>query len=216
MRKLQNVRCGNQTALRDAVALGIKQMLDLKQHLTRLDAFDHNFIHIVLTDGEDNKSQVTKNEFLALQYVLDRENFHQICKTIFIGVELNSQAERDLREYSILGGSQAEFTKCSAMDIESVFNHISIRLIQQTRVAAIQTNQGAMVIGARQNAVALGLNHFLVLFTLDISASMSATRWNAVKRAVRSLLNNLKSSDIFGIVLFNDTTKMITGAQDNH
>ena len=188
MRKLERTQCGNQTALRDAIALGITRMLKLKQHLTRLNAFDHNFIHIVLTDGEDNQSKLKEAEFLALQHVLDREDFHKICKTIFIGVNLNATAERDLRLYSILGGEHAQFEKCDTMDIESVFDHISINLIQRTRVAAIQTERGAVMFGSRERAAVLGLNHFLVLFTLDISGSMAGSRWNAVKRAVKSLL----------------------------
>ena len=79
MTKLEGVVCGNQTALRDAIALGIGRMLDLKRHLTKIGAFDHNFLHIVLTDGEDNKSKIEEGRFLALQHVLDRENFHKIC-----------------------------------------------------------------------------------------------------------------------------------------
>ena len=215
MMKLERIRCGNQTALRDAIALGINRMVNLKKHLTRLNKFNHNFIHIVLTDGEDNASKMEKHEFLALQHVLDRENFHKICKTIFIGVELSNAAEKELKLYSILGGEHAQFKKCSTMNIESVFDHISINLIQKTRIAAVQTQQGSIMIGSRQTGAVLGLNRFLVLFTLDISASMAASRWNVVKRAVRSLLNNLKSSDIFGIVLFNDKTKIITGVEND-
>ena len=141
----KNCELANQTALHDAIALGIGRMVNLKQHLTRLNAFDHNFIHTVLTDDEDNKSEIEKAEFLAVQHVLDREDFHRVGKTIFIGVELSTTEERELKLYSILGGEHAQFKKCT-MDIETVFEHISIYLIQQTRVAVVQPERGNMIV----------------------------------------------------------------------
>ena len=48
---------------------------------------------------------------------------------------------------------------------------------------------------------------------MDISGSMAGSKWRRVKKAVLLILNDLKPTDLFGIVLFNTNIKMITGAQ---
>ena len=150
MNKLYNQTCGGSTALREAIALGFGRMMQLKDHLTKMNSFNHNFIHIVLTDGSDNSSKINKIEFLALQHVLDEANFHVICNTLFVGVGLDRDAEIDLKAYSVLGGKHAQFKNCNEMDIESVFDHITVNLIQKTRLAAIQRNDITYVVGQHQ------------------------------------------------------------------
>ena len=190
-------------------------MMELKEKLEQIDVLDeYQFINIILTDGEDTSSDQSLGQFLAIQHLLDRADFHKVCKMVFVGVGLNKQAEKELKLYSALGGKHTQLKTCvDTMDIGTIFDHISLNLIKNTRIAAIQGANGATAVAVSQNhELELGLNHFIVLLTLDISGSMAGGRWRAVKQAVTKLLDNLKKTDMFAIILFNNEATMITGA----
>ena len=213
--KLESKKCSEQTALRDAIVLGIHRIIKLKEKLEAIDVLDdYKFINIVLTDGEDTKSEGSRLDFFAFQRMLAAANFGQLCKMVFVGVGLSEKAEKELKLYGALGGDNAEFRTCDdTSDIEGIFQHISLNIIRNTRIIGIRNNNtGQMAVAASQNhELEMKVNNFIVLLTLDISGSMAGGRWRAVKKASKKLLDNLKSSDMFGIILFNNKVEMITG-----
>ena len=76
VKRLTRVQPKGQTALRDAVIIGIAHMLKVKQILVKLGALKHRFIHIVLTDGDDTASEEShdalKGFFLRLGHELGK------------------------------------------------------------------------------------------------------------------------------------------------
>jgi hypothetical protein len=47
------------TAMRDAIAMGVIKMIALQSLFVRANLFGHfQFVHVILTDGEDNSSQI--------------------------------------------------------------------------------------------------------------------------------------------------------------
>lgn len=59
------------------------------------------------------------------------------------------------------------------------------------------------------------VNHYVVLFTLDISGSMSSN-WGKVCTAVNGFLKNLNPSDLVMGITFNDKVKILTEEQSNN
>lgn len=54
------VNCNGYTAFRDAVYAGNKLMLELYNLCCKFDVQDHyKFVHVILTDGEDNRSKIS-------------------------------------------------------------------------------------------------------------------------------------------------------------
>lgn len=53
------------------------------------------------------------------------------------------------------------------------------------------------------------VNHYIVLFTLDISGSMS-NNWGKVCNAVNGFLGNLGPNDLVMGITFNDKVKILT------
>jgi len=212
--KLKKVKCEKSTMLRDGICIGISHLLKLKAVLMRLKAFaDYKFVHIVLTDGEDTGSKTTVQELKQLFKMLNEE-IGDACKTYFIGVRLDSQGTKDLKEIASLAGNAAEFLKCDDVGISDIFNHIQLQLVRRQEVAVIGNSQMAIVATRQNYGLELAVNHYLVLFTLDISGSMAGQRWKQVIESVSKFLQSMPSRDIFGILLFNDEIKIITGSSE--
>ena len=72
--------------------------------------------------------------------------------------------------------------------------------------------QGGILFAAEKNELQLRLrkNNFLVLFTLDMSGSMSGDRWKKVVAAVAGFMTELEEDDIIGCILFNQQPVLIT------
>ncbi len=55
------------TAMRDAVAMGVFKMIALQSLFVRADLFGvYQFVHVILTDGEDNQSKIPTYELSGL------------------------------------------------------------------------------------------------------------------------------------------------------
>src|SRR4051812_29783840 len=72
--RLRKISPVGSTAMRDAVMTGIKLLLDLQNTLSKLGT-SHvwNFVHIVLTDGEDTSSKAGLNETLEIMRILGQK-----------------------------------------------------------------------------------------------------------------------------------------------
>jgi len=213
--KLKKTACKNRTLLRDGICTGIVHLLKLKAVLTRLETFSqYKFIHIVLTDGEDTGSKTSTSELSQIFEMLNKE-IGDACKTYFIGIKLESQGTKEIKQIAQMGGDAAEFFNCNDdVGISSIFQRIQLQLVRRQEVAVIQHDDVA-IIAARQNyGLELSVNNYLVLFTLDTSGSMAGGRWNQVVGSVSKFLESLSSRDIFGVLVFNDEIKIITGNEE--
>jgi len=209
VKRLTRVEPKGQTALRDAVVVGIAHMLKVKSLLMKLGALKHKFVHVVLTDGEDTASKGSHDELKGFFRRLGTE-LGDLCKTYFIGVGLNWKEKQGLEQIASLGGDSVELFNCQDVEISNVFNRISIGLGIRRQIVAME-HQG-MVLAAKRDQLALQIteNKFLVLFTLDMSGSMSGGRWRKVVQAVATFMHGLKEHDIVGCVLFNEKPVLIT------
>ena len=59
MEQINRFKPNGGTAMRDAVAMGVLKMITLQALFVKADLFGHfQFVHVILTDGEDTKSQI--------------------------------------------------------------------------------------------------------------------------------------------------------------
>lgn len=59
MEQINRFKPNGGTAMRDAVAMGVLKMIALQALFVKADLFGHfQFVHVILTDGEDTKSQI--------------------------------------------------------------------------------------------------------------------------------------------------------------
>jgi len=124
-------------------------------------------------------------------------------------VKLNKTAEQELQSIAYYGGDNISFYNVADIDITNIFDRIQIEIGIRDRAALIANENTAVVITQRNYEVGLRLQKFIMLFTLDISGSMSGSRWNSVTEAVRNFCNNTVDSDIFGVMLFNDKAQFL-------
>eukprot|EP01083_Nonionella_stella_P218603 783819_1 len=211
LKVLQQVEPKGQTALRDAIVSSIAKMITLKSILDEIGAIGHQFIHIVLSDGADNRSKCTFKDMQELYSKLGSTNGDQYFKTYFIGISLGSTAKRELQSIANLAGDAAELHNCDEVELSDVFDRIKLSLGVERRVALV--TDGSMFAAATSDRVYLQVQRqkFLVLFDLDMSGSMSGGRWRSLRAALSSFFDGLDDSDIIGCVLFNHEATCITG-----
>eukprot|EP01084_Bolivina_argentea_P199308 341054_1 len=200
-----------QTALRDAIALSILKMISLKSILNEIGVLGHKFIHIVLTDGEDNKSGCSVNDIRNFYQKIGSSIGDTYFKTYFVGIDLGYEARRDLQSIADLAGDAAELFNCDDAKLTDIFSEITLSLGIRRRVALITDGTNIAGVSSETYYLKAQREKFLVLFDLDMSGSMSGRRWNSLLRALESFFDGLDDSDIIGCVLFNHQAQCITG-----
>eukprot|EP00486_Rosalina_sp_Unknown_P004995 CAMPEP_0201566674 /NCGR_PEP_ID=MMETSP0190_2-20130828/6631_1 /ASSEMBLY_ACC=CAM_ASM_000263 /TAXON_ID=37353 /ORGANISM="Rosalina sp." /LENGTH=486 /DNA_ID=CAMNT_0047985713 /DNA_START=104 /DNA_END=1567 /DNA_ORIENTATION=- len=213
---LKRMQPSGQTALRDAIAVGVLKMIKLKAVLAELGVVGHQFIHIVLTDGADNRSETTLRDIQGLYYKIGEELGDKFFKTFFIGIGLGYTEKNELQSIADLAGDAAELHNCSDVQLSDVFDRIKLSLGIERRVAV--ATDGTNFVAAAQDRLFLQAERqkFLVLFDLDMSGSMGGSRWNRLQGALGGFFQGLDSSDIIGVELFNHTLVTLTGADLNN
>jgi hypothetical protein len=70
----------------------------------------------------------------------------------------------------------------------------------------VQDDDGLHILGAQKQSLGIGIkrNHYLVMFTIDGSGSMSGSKWNQVCRAINTFIENLSDEDMISTIIFND------------
>jgi len=175
-----------------------------------------NFVHIVLTDGEDNASKVKIDEACGLMALIGLTVNQSTIKTWFIGVDVNNnaQAVKDLTELSEIGGENADFVKISNVKIDEIFEKIRIGLGIQKKVTLTGAATYDMaVLGVHeeyQPYLAVKKQKFAVLFNLDMSGSMAGSKWNQVCQSVDKFVRFLGEGDLVAGVVFNDKIDILT------
>lgn len=115
------------TAMRDAIAMGVLKMISLQALFVKADLFGHfKFVHVILTDGEDNESKIPSYKLSGLLRELDDKLPSEFLKNIIIGVEVDSSTKQGLK--SLASDSNGEFFDISSNEIENIFQKISLKL----------------------------------------------------------------------------------------
>jgi hypothetical protein len=102
---LKSMSPNGSTVLRDAVIEGSVLMLKLFQLIANTRLVDEfHFVMIVLTDGEDAGSKRSMAQVLQSLMMIKQVIPVKMLKIFFIGVDIDSRAERELRAMSEAGG----------------------------------------------------------------------------------------------------------------
>jgi len=198
------------TSMRDSLIQGIQMMLQLHQILAQCGIAGHwNFVHVVITDGDDTSSHSSLQEAAAIMELIGRTIPARMLKTWFIGVDIENsyKAIQEIGTLVSRGGGNAQFAKISANNMDQIFTQLRINLglIQHTQVRGVQVGDQALI-GVRQQdyaVVTVEEQHYVVLFNLDASGSMSGSRWNSVCRCVNEFIKNLGPEDLVAGLAFN-------------
>ena len=129
--RMRRITPSNTTAMRDAICTGITLMLKLHTLINKLGTFQqYNFVHIVLTDGDDNASKLSLEETYALLLLIGKTIPVDQLKTIFIGVDIEQceQAVKEMLCMTLLGLDNVDFHKIGTDNIENIFQQIRIKL----------------------------------------------------------------------------------------
>ena len=169
---------------------------------------DHKFIHIVITDGQDNRSKCTSDDLAGL-FALMGLTLGGLCKTFFVGISLGNQELRQLQELAQLGGDSCELINEDASKIDDIFDRIAVSLGISVQYGLYNSNNTNYV--SKTEALEMTFKHqkYCVLFTLDTSGSMAGERWKKLCLAIKLFCTKLKASDIFGCQLFSDDVKQL-------
>ncbi|KAL4442197.1 hypothetical protein ABPG74_009215 [Tetrahymena malaccensis] len=217
---LLSVKPNGSTSLRDSIAKGISRILQMNQQLIeKYDIKDRHFLHIVITDGQDNNSEITVEQLAILMAVLGKTVPKQMITNHFIGIDLqkNSKDAAELLALSILGGDTSDFHLAQGESINDIFNRIQAQcgIITQTSLQAMQVEDvGLIGIQQRQRPfISVSIKKFIVLFNLDISGSMAGSRWSQLCKCITTFTERLTSQDLVSVILFNDSVTFLNPSQ---
>ncbi len=218
-KRISELRPNGLTAMRDAVLEGITLLLNLNTILVQLGT-NHvwNFVHIVLTDGEDTSSKTSVDETCNLLGIINQTIPERMLKTWFIGIDLkeNATAAKDMIKFCLVGQKSTEFMNVSDLEISTIFEKIIIRLGIQNSAGVIgvqkQNSNQVDLLAFEQQKVKVDVSEqrFVVLFTLDMSGSMAGTRWNKVCSSVDKFVKYLGRDDLVAAVVFNNKVQSAT------
>jgi len=131
------------------LVLGCNLMLEIYGVLQKLGTASHwNFVHVVLTDGDDCSSKTSLEDCLKIMYVIGQLISVSTLKIIFIGVNAPQQASREMQALAQVGGENAKYYNVDNADIEEIFAKIRVGLgIQKKQtVVGIETEDMTAVL----------------------------------------------------------------------
>lgn len=218
---LKQIKPSGSTAMRDAVlesALLLIRLGDVMQKIINQSIW--NVVNIVLTDGDDTSSKAPLVDTCQALKTIGQHIPINTLKTYFIGVglEANSKAAIEIASMVLAEGKNAQYLNADAANIEDVFEKIKISLgvVQRTQaVAGRGENGGFMAVRQQQQAFLLAEKQmFIVLFTLDMSGSMSGGRWTKVCNSVDKFVRVLGPEDLVCGIVFNESVSILTKPVD--
>lgn len=209
---LKAARPSGRTSLYDAVFVGIKRLLELYSLLAKLQTSSiWNFVHIIVTDGEDTSSRSELKELLGMLMFIGMTLQKAVLKTWFIGVDLgaNSQAQKDLMTLSAVGGENSDFMNISDLEIGKVFEKIKLELGMVKNIGMFQ--KGNVLAVAQKNTLHINVKKekYVVLFTLDKSESMLGNKWSKLCQGVENFMKGLDENDLVGCTIFNESVSIL-------
>ena len=216
--QLHSVIPSNTTSFFDAMLLGIQRILDLHSLLSKLETSSiWNFVHIIVTDGEDTSSKSALDELLSLMMLIGIAVPKEILKTWIVGVDIqkNKKALADIAAITVLGGENCDFMNISNLEISKVFEKIKIQLGLGKKLALIEGEN--MIAITQQNFLSIGVKkeRYVVLFTLDKSFSMKGQKWKKLCQGVEIFMKGLDDNDLVGCTLFNNNVIILSNEIQN-
>ena len=214
---LHNIRPSGNTSMRDAVLQSALLLIELGKLMQKIGTHDiWNIVNIVLTDGDDTSSKNHIDETCEAMLSIGAHLPIKNLKTFFIGVDLqpNSKAAIEIAAMVISGDKNTEYMNVNDAKIEEVFEKIkiSLRILQITQAVAAQNDQGTFVAVRQQikQVLLAEKQFFVVLFTLDMSGSMSGYRWAKVCNSVNKFVQFLGPEDLVCGIAFNENVSILT------
>ena len=131
MPRLNAITPGGGTAMRDSLIAGVGLILKLNSALGELgEAERWNFVHILITDGQDSESKSTLEDAAKVMYLIGQTIPVSRCKTIIIGIDLENspQAAMELVVLSELGGENCQIHEIWLVNISDLFSRIQVEL----------------------------------------------------------------------------------------
>lgn len=207
--RLQNTNPCGQTALYDALFLGVIHMLRLYSKVSQMQGDqEYKFLHILLTDGSDNASKKTFSDTQG--FCRELSQFEDKCTTFLIGVGLEGQAKQKLKGLADVGGENVTMLECTDNSITDIIDRIEVSMGIQQRLQILSNGESALAVQQQGLRLEISRRKFAIWFNLDTSGSMSGRKWNDTKLAMGTLLAKMTSEDVFGCAVFNDTAEVIT------
>ena len=222
--KLQAITPNGRTAMRDSLLAGISLILKLNNALQELSlAETWNFVHIVITDGQDTASRASLEETAKAMLIVGQAIPVSRCKTIIIGIDLGEDrnATAELLALKHFGGENCEMYQIESVNIAGLFERIQVNLgiLRETQVGVAQSSTGekAIIITQRDQAVMqIKRTSFAVVFNIDISGSMKENgRYERVKESVAQFLQKCPSDDLVSGICFSDSVVLLGPMQEN-
>jgi len=216
--KLCSIVPNGRTAMRDSLLAGISMILKLNQCLQQLGLAENwNFVHILITDGQDTASKASLQEAAGAMLAVGQRIPVSRCKTLIIGIDLGEdrKATAELLALRQFGGENCQIFEIGAVNIDELFNRIQVNLgvMRETSVGVAQspTGQRAVVIAQREQAVVqVSRTSFAVVFNIDISGSMQENgRYERVKRSVAQFLAKSPEDDLVAGICFNESVMLL-------
>jgi len=221
MARLNSITPSGGTVMRDALLAGVSLILNLNSALMQIgEAERWNFVHILITDGQDSGSKSTLEDAAGAMYLIGQTIPVSRCKTIIIGIDLENspQAAAELVIVSRIGGENCQIYEIGSVNISDLFNRIQVELgmTRQTGVGLVQTASGqrAVVVAQHDQAVMrVSRTSFAVVFNIDISGSMKGSRYQRVKESVAHFLANTPADDLVAGLCFNSSVMMLKSVE---
>ena len=210
LQALQEISPWGDTAMLSSMMACLSRILRLNGVLSQIGLQNSfNFLHIVITDGVDNESRASIEQVGSVLMLIGAKLPVNLCKTIIIGIDLDEDpaCRAQLDALNLLGGENCQKYDVDSVQMGQVFDGIKVSLgIQRQMAMAVvqQGNQtGMMFTQTARPVISVQRPNFAVLFNLDISGSMSGTRWNRVKASVSNFMSSLSETDLVSCVCFN-------------
>ena len=212
--KMRRIQPNGGTALRDSVIQGTSMMLQLYEILAKCEiAHVWNFVHVVLTDGEDTSSKESVSQTCELMRRISQVIPVQALKTWFIGIDLASGGASEIKTLVQSGGENAEFANVSDANIEQIFNQLTLKigLVHRTQARGAQFGDHYAIRVEQEEVAIMSVEeqHYVVLFNLDMSGSMTS-RWNKVCNSVNRFISQMGPGDLVAGLAFNTDVALIT------
>ncbi|KAL4442814.1 hypothetical protein ABPG74_010703 [Tetrahymena malaccensis] len=213
---LSSINPSGSTNLRDSIKEGIQLIMQMNDYL--IDNFggsDRHFLHIIITDGQDTGSKTSVEDLAKIMLALNLLIPNQMIQNHFIGIDFdpNSRDAQELAALSLIGGDTSDIHIAQTANIAEIFSRIQaqVKVLKQTRVQAVQADNIALmrVQQQEQRMIQIQIKKFIIVFNLDISGSMSGSRWRQVCQCVSKFTDSLTEDDFAQVILFNDSTKIL-------
>ena len=214
MTRLNRISPYGETALRDSIRQGVGLILKLNTFLDEIGSSGaFNFVHIVITDGVDTVSNTSLNDLAVLFALINRGIPTERCMTVFIGIDLSSQALAQLAVLSALGGDNCQMYNVNNVNLGEIFQRITATLGVQRQVSMGVASMGGMTAMRIQTTNRPVLNivrrNFAVMLNLDLSSSMQGNRYNSLKNSVGNFMRNLDPNDLVSCLVFSDKVQLL-------